>query len=122
MKSSKKYTILGDFNVDVHKCDSSPPIKNCFNHINIACTQLINKPTKITESTETIIDHIYTIVTMLSQIIPSITTYDISDHQPELAQINLSLKEKHVTRPLVRSIKKEKINSFLADLELQMNT
>ena len=123
MKSSKKYTILGDFNIDVHKCHSLPHIKNYFNHINsLGCTQLINKPTRITESSETLTNHIYTNVTMLSQIIPSITTYDISDYLPVLAQIKLSLKEKHVQRPLVRIIKRENIDSFLADLELLVNT
>ena len=55
----QSYAILGDFNADLNKYSTNGIIKQYFNQIySCGCTQLINIPTRVSESSNTIIDHI----------------------------------------------------------------
>ena len=66
IKARQKYVIFGDFNVDCNKSSSVPSIANYINHINrLGCTQIIDKPTRITHQSQTHIHHIYSILTLL---------------------------------------------------------
>jgi hypothetical protein len=65
-------------------------------HINNT-TPLISKPTRITNHTKTLIDHIYT-NTLTSQITLGIALYDISDHLPIFCIINTPIKQKKFYR------------------------
>ena len=79
-RENKDVYLMGDFNVDL----SSPYNNSAQRIINImssfALHPLINKPTRITNSTQTIIDNIFSNV--LNDISTGIMYYDISDHLP----------------------------------------
>jgi len=83
--------IAGDFNIDLLKADTHAPtadFTNCiFSH---SFFPTINKPTRITEMSATLIDNIFTNFSSNYNLIPSIICSDISDHLPIL--LNLTLK------------------------------
>ena len=80
--------MLGDFNINYDKLNVAPAsITNYANSINLlGCIQIVDKPTRITNSTRSIIDHIYANQELLINIYPSVVTYDISDHLPLLVE------------------------------------
>ena len=62
-KADQNYVVLGDININYNKIQDSPTIANYANHINrVGCEQLINKSTRITANSSSVIDHIYTIL------------------------------------------------------------
>ena len=88
----QNYIVLGHFNINYNKLSVAPAsIANYINSINLlACIQIVDKPTKITNSTRSIIDHIYANQDLLINIYPSVNTYDISDHLPLLVEYKTS--------------------------------
>jgi len=77
------YYILGDINIDLTPSNKLETIQ--FNYTNLlasnAALQLINKPTRVTKTSKTIIDHIIT--NNISNIIhPCIFLSDLSNHYP----------------------------------------
>ena len=64
---------------------------NYANNINLlGCIQILDKPTRMTNSARSVIDHIYANQNLLINIYPSIITYDISDHLPLLVEYKTS--------------------------------
>ena len=58
------YLICGDFNIDLLKREVKPKISDYINTIlSEGCSNIINKPTRITECSASLIDHMYTNVT-----------------------------------------------------------
>ena len=53
---------------------------------------VVTKPTRITDHTKTLIDHIYT-NTSISQIVSGIALSDISDHLPVFCVINTPINQ-----------------------------
>ena len=91
MYSQNKPTILmGDINIDVLS-DKVDKLKKSWIDltINLELNQIINEPTRVTYSTNTLIDHIY--VTNDLPVLQSATTikYYISDHFPVFAVFDL---------------------------------
>ena len=122
MKARQKYVIFGDFNVDCNKSSSVPSIANYINHINrLGCTQIIDKPTRITHQSQTVIDHIYINSTMIKEINSAVLYYDISDHLPTFANLQFSPSIKSLQRPEIRCISDNKIDSFLSELNCDLN-
>ena len=78
------------------------------------CTNLANKPTRITESSATLIDHIYT---NASNNISSrgILTFEISDHMPTFYTLSLS-PANNTQKTLIGDMKKFNKKSFLNDV------
>ena len=81
--------IVGDFNVDLEKYDSDLHCHDLINKMaehNFA--QLIPLPTRVSDHTSTIIDHIYSnqVLTLLSS---RVVTLDISDHLGTYVQFNI---------------------------------
>ena len=76
------YLICGDFNIDLLKREVKSKISDYINTIlSEGCSNIINKPTRITECSAFLIDHMYTNVTdKISN--GGILTFDISDHMP----------------------------------------
>ena len=59
LNDNQKYLIFGDFNIDYKKVNNTISISNCATHVNnLGCTQLIDKPTRVCETTSTVIDHL----------------------------------------------------------------
>ena len=74
--------LLGDFNINFLKYDSHQPTEKYLDMLysnNI--TPVITKPTRLTDHTKTLIDHIYT-NEPISNITTGIGLLDISDHLP----------------------------------------
>ena len=84
--------ILGDINIDFFKYANHQPTEKYLDMLySNSLMPIITKPTRITEHTRTLIDHIYT-NTSTSQIIPGIALFDISDHLPVFCVTNTSVK------------------------------
>ena len=67
--------VLGDFNVNCDEPSSTQAIKQYTNHIrSVSCTQLINQPIRITQTSSTVIDHIYVNSSPVSHVTPTIVT------------------------------------------------
>ena len=115
----QSYAILGDFNADLNKYSTNSISKQYFNQIySCGCTQLINIPTRVSESSNTIIDHIYANSLDVNRMVPCVLMYDITDHLPISVQIKLTfLKSNKCNRPKIRNITPKLIERFVHELE-----
>ena len=78
--SSKQILLVGDFNIDLIKHQHDPIGQQLIDLMaRHGFVQVINRPTRITDHSMTLIDHIYTnkVHNMISS---GVVTYDISDH------------------------------------------
>ena len=83
--SSKKYNVLitGDFNINTASNDKIPKYyKDTLSSLGL--TNVISKPTRITISSETVLDHILTNFP-LKKLDCGVVTHDVSDHLPIFA-------------------------------------
>ena len=79
--NNKKLIICGDFNLDILKTDNLN-VNNFINTINeIGCFKTINKPTRVTIHSSTLIDNIF-YNGLFNNIKTGIILIDISDHYP----------------------------------------
>ena len=99
---NKHILLLGDFNFDLIKHDQD---LNCQNLIdsttNHGFIQIISRPTRVTDHSATLIDHVYSnkICNVLSS---SVITFDISDHLATLTTISLDANFDNSQRPANR--------------------
>ena len=116
-KSGEIYNILGGINIDIN-----PSSKNLSSFakdyttmlLSNGAISLITKPTRVTDKTATIIDHIVT-NDFKHQISPGILDYcDISDHYPIICKIGAPPVVKKAKEPIVlyRDNSKLDINLF----------
>ena len=110
--------ILGDFNIHYNKINKLSGITDYANHVqSVGCIQLIDKPTRISESCSSINDHIYTNSVQTGQVTPTIIYDDISDHMPICAKIKCKPPHKSIPRPLVQRLARANMELFLEDLD-----
>ena len=88
--------------------------------LSLGLVNLISKPTRITESSETIIDHILTNMP-LQKVKCGVVAHDISDHLPTFAICNSTfvkapLQPKPFYRPICDSKKGKFLEMFLFEL------
>ena len=83
----KEYIICGDFNVDIFKKSS---ITNTYiDHVYAeGCFCLIDKPTRITPHSATLLDHFYLNI-IDKNLTSTVLLYEMSDHLPITCSINL---------------------------------
>ena len=109
--------IGGDFNIDLNKYDDNIHIKNYIDNLmSRRLYQIILAPTRITNTTETIIDHFYIKSNFKIQVLTGIFAHPISDHLAtfcRLASANINYKE----RPLIRLHLKKNIEKFKYELK-----
>ena len=79
---NKGIVVLGDFNIDILP-SSNHPLEKSWSDIahNYELSQIITKPTRVTSTTKTLLDHIYintNIITKYSDVLK----WSISDHFP----------------------------------------
>lgn len=90
----KKYYIvlLGDININVK--DRNDKITKDYKNtlLSLGLRNTINLPTRITETTDTILDHIITNVNS-DCVVSGVITQDVSDHLPICSIVNLSVKK-----------------------------
>ena len=120
LSKNKSVYFVGDFNLDMNMRHSNTKINNYYNVIyQKGYIQLINKPTRITRESATVIDQIVT-KEFKSKIKTGIFKCDISDHFPiflisQKCDNIYAKKIEKITRQIdEKSI--ENFNSLLADL------
>ena len=111
----KKYFIvlLGDINVNTK--DNNDKITKDYKNtlLSLGLRNTINLPTRITETTDTILDHIITNVNPES-IVSGVITQDVSDHLPICGIMNLGVKKsKPPVRKYIRKFTPSKKDMFV---------
>ena len=112
----KECIVLGDFNFDILNIVGSsrvcPELMESFNY-----SQLVDKPTRISQHSSTLIDHIFS--NAPNNISPiSVPQYSISDHLPVcLTRTTQNLSDKGSAHKYIRYRKTEQFdeNAFLSD-------
>ena len=109
------FVICGDYNVDLLKHEIKQTVNDYIDAVHTeGCFNIINKPTRITDTSATLLDHVYTNV---SQHISSrgILTFEISDHLPTFCSLTSKpiLKQEKV---LMRDMNKFDKTKFLDDV------
>ena len=94
-KTDTKYVIVGDVNIDVLKYNLATNITEYVNSLySLGCKSFIDKPTRITSSTSSCIDHVYSNFDH-DQIESYIIESDASDHFSTLTTVsNFDLNDK----------------------------
>ena len=81
----KQFFIMGDFNIDTSEKSTLSNRMSIQYYLNMLASHgaetLINKATRVTSTTATVIDHIFTNVTQYS-ITPGVIRYDLTDYYP----------------------------------------
>ena len=110
------YFLCGDFNIDILKHESKKNIGNYLNALySEGCNNVINKPTRITGSSATLLDHMYTNTTN-SITNRGILIYEISD---QLLTFYILAKRPLYCAPdkiMIRDLKKFNRDNFLNDI------
>ena len=117
-KENKETYISGDFNIDLLKYDTNKKYQEFYN-LMTTCGYLpqILQPTRITETSSTIIDNIYT-NNLNNDIISGNVLIQISDHLPQFSCINKDISTDK-TPYYKRNYSKFNEQSFLDDLSIQ---
>ena len=101
--------IAGDFNQDLIKYDSDDDCQNLIDNAhNNGFVQIVSRPTRITENSATLIDHVYT-NDINSALSCNILTLDLSDHLATHTRITLG-STTALSRRISALSKKVKIN------------
>jgi len=111
--SDKKlpFIICGDININLMQQTAIPQVRKYVNvYKSYNCSQLITKPTRITPSSSTLIDHIY-ITLPLYKVTPGILINGLSDHLP----IFVSIKSAHVEKVDTKAQFKHDFSNFNAE-------
>ena len=121
LKHCKKYChLLGDFNINLLKVEDHIPTSNFIeNMYSNAFIPLINKPTRVTDKSATLIDNVFTNSMCDIEIVQGLFATDISDHFPVFAIFteishNEDKKEEFIFK---RFFPPEKISNFCSTLE-----
>ena len=118
--SGLEVILMGDFNIDLNVCSNTKWL-NLMNLFDL--TQLVTEPTRITQTSATLIDHVY--ASNPENIVHCTTSsISLSDHFPVCftRKINSKLpKHKHITT-LYRCFKHFNERSFISELANDLNT
>ena len=89
------YMVVGDFNLDLMKvCSNNNNRKYANNLISCSCKCLIGAPTRVTESSKTLLDHIYESTNDAPyHTLGGIVLSDITDHLPVFAIKSSKMKK-----------------------------
>ena len=104
--------IMGDINIDV-SIDTSITQAKTYQDIllGLDLKNLISRPTRITNTSETILDHVLTNLSYDS-VRSGIVVSDITDHLPVFGLFNLPVKQRYFRPQYYRSFKSCKINTL----------
>ena len=117
-KLKKTYYICGDINIDFLNYNKSNEIKQYYDSLcSYGCMSLLNCPTRVTDSSSTLIDHLYS-NDMHHNINCKILIHDISDHFPFIFSVNANSPSNNVEMLRKRNMKLFKYEDFLQDLSL----
>ena len=120
LKPNTKCFICGDFNYDLLQAENkytSKFIETMFDH---CFYSMINKPTRITSSSATVLDHVWT--NIYSYVIKAkIPLHPISDHLP-LIKCFEAYQHKNIHNSKIRIFNPENINNFHNTLDSTFDT
>ena len=78
----KKCLVLGDINIDLNPKNVKPAFSDCIHFLQSnAFFSLTTSPTRVTSTSQTFIDHIFT-NDYESIVTPGVLTYSLSNHYP----------------------------------------
>ena len=115
MAKNKTIFVLGDINIDVCKYDRDPNTKL---YVDLMCSYNLMPysflPTRITNTSATIIDHIFSNCQLLSPVSvkSGLVTCDIADHLGNFILISTDLQDDLMSRPLIRIFSSKNIAAF----------
>ena len=113
----RNYIICGDININILSPNYKPTILNYLNELySVTCCNIINIPTRISDSSATLIDHMYTNM-LQNEVHGGVLINDISDHLPIFCTV--LVKPQHRLRSikkLVRDFKKFGRSKFVRDI------
>ncbi|KAL4238884.1 hypothetical protein ACF0H5_003591 [Mactra antiquata] len=113
----KETIIMGDFNINLlsNTSESWKTMNNLFNF-----TQFVDSPTRITHSSATIIDHVYSNVPCFIQNV-NVPLFSLSDHYPICFTRKTSIKSDGPMHKMIsyRNVKNFNEELFLQDLQYQ---
>ena len=99
----KLFYIVGDFNQDLIKYETNT---TCQNLVDTATShglvQLVSRPTRLTEYTYTLIDHVYT-NNLENTLSCKIVTLDLSDHLAIHTRVSLNSEGANISKPKNRT-------------------
>ena len=125
VQKCSKYSLMitGDMNINTDKNNQTNTSKHYQDILlSLGLVNLISKPTRITESSETIIDHILTNMP-LQKVKCGVVTHDISDHLPTFAICNSTfIKAPSQPKPFYRPICDRKKGKFLEMFQTSFST
>ena len=117
-KENKEIFLMGDFNIDLMTIDDDPNITNYFDIItsNLFIPHIIY-PTRITPTSKTLIDNIFSNLTNFDDAISGNLTISISDHLAQFLIISKKTKTQHLKSNIYKSdYKKFDRENFLSEL------
>ena len=123
---NKKCLIFGDFNLNLLNYESSNIIETFVNtNFENSFFSLINKPTRVTNQSATVIDHIWCNFVNGSIITSGILLTDASDHFAPFMQINLNNEINNLTSHTYRNWDNLTDDSFreklISELDIDLN-
>ena len=90
-EEKKEFFVLGDFNVNCLNYEGDTTVRDFYNNaFQNGAIPLINKPTRVTPTTATLIDNIFTNSLFNTSLKKGIIKSSVSDHFPVFAAINIS--------------------------------
>ena len=122
--NDEKYTyfVCGDFNINLMHYSKVKCVTDYVDNLHtLSCKLLIDKLTRITKHSATLIDHIYTNDVKFS-IVSGIIIDDLSDHLPIFAISKKISPQKVYSKRKVRKINGLNADHFIADLQSRLNT
>ena len=113
--------VLGDFNINISKNKRSFDAQNYLDMLasNSMCP-IITQPTRVANTSSTIIDHIITNCTSHS-VLPGIIKSDFTVHYPVFGSINHPIKIKSFNKYFYRFMKNFNSETFVSDLSYNLD-
>ena len=118
--SNNSFFLLGDYNIDLSKQNIEPKVRNYINEVySSGCCSLINKPTRITSISSTILDHVYT--NSSEKVCASgILVLDVSDHLPTFCTIQNNFYKPCKLKEQVHDMKHFNAESYCEDVSYRL--
>jgi len=111
------YIICGDININRLQHTSSSSVNKYIEiYESYNCQQIITRPTRVTATSASLIDHFYATFD-LEKVIPGILINDLSDHLPIFLLIKTNTAEIHDKKPVI----KRDFTNFDSEMFLETN-
>ena len=117
-REKKSFYILGDINIDLKHCGDHEATKSYIDMLfSNMCCPIITKATRVTDSTATIIDHIYSNCVIDQELHSGVIKDNISDHFPVFVSTSQKAPKNIIQRKLVRDYKNFNEEAYLNDVQ-----